>query len=204
MGNIQWFGKLLSGRAVIDVDEHYVKQSWRNRCEILSANGREALSVHVTAGGKTSTKDVRIDFSKRWQHQHIQALRSAYGRAPFFEHYWGDFECILSKKELYLWELNHKLLTTALRLLKSDITPTYSNSYVAANENDMRTSISPKARLSRLDAGFSPVPYWQVFCANSGGGQASAEGFEANLSVLDVLMCEGPAATEIIKRSSSG
>lgn len=40
LGNVQYYAKLLSGKAVIDLYEHYRKQSYRNRCDILTANGR--------------------------------------------------------------------------------------------------------------------------------------------------------------------
>lgn len=191
---------MLAGGAVIDVGQHFVKQSWRNRCEILSAGGiPKSLTVHVAAGAqRLAMRDVRIDESKRWRHEHVQALRSAYGRAPFFEHYWGDFERIFSRRQTFLWELNHELLELMLRLLRADVTPTYSESYIenrGSNEFDFRDSISPKARLTRPDAGFRAMPYWQVFCEG---------GFEPNLSTIDALMCEGSAALEIIRGSAVG
>ncbi len=188
LGNVQWFAKLLEG-AVIDVGEHYVKQSWRNRCEIASANGRLPLIVNVAAGAqRLPMRDVRIDYSKRWQHTHIEALRSAYGRAPFFEHYWPTLERILSKPHKFLYDLDRELLETVLRLMRCDIKLSFSESYIQYPENDFRNSISPK---HHPPEDFLPEQYWQVF-----------GGWESNLSVVDILMCEGPVAADIIKMSA--
>ena len=187
LGNVQWFARLFEG-AVIDVGEHYVKQSWRNRCEIASAGGRLSLTVNVMAGAqRLPVREVRIDYSKRWQHRHVEALRSAYGRAPFFEHYWPVLEPVLRRSPTFLYDLDRELLETLLGLMKSDFVPVFSESYVEAPGNDFRNSISPK----RVSEGFVPVSYWQVF-----------GGWEPDLSVVDLLMCEGPAAVDIIKRSA--
>ena len=47
LGNVQYYTKLLSGRAQIDLHEHYQKQSCRNRCDILSTGGPTTLVVPV-------------------------------------------------------------------------------------------------------------------------------------------------------------
>ncbi len=174
--------------ATIDVGEHYVKQSWRNRCEIASANGRLSLTVNVAAGAqRLPVREVRIDYSKRWQHTHIEALRSAYGRAPFFEHYWPALESVLGRTHKFLYDLDRELLEAVLRLMKCNVTPLFSESYIECPEHDLRNVISPK----RPSEGFRPEQYWQVF-----------GGWEPNLSVVDTLMCEGPAAMDIIRKSA--
>ena len=89
LGNLQYYSKLLSGEACIDLHEHYLKQSYRNRCDILSAGGVMSLTVPVyhTGGVGTPTREIRIDYSKRWQHRHWQAIVSAYRGSPYFAHY---------------------------------------------------------------------------------------------------------------------
>ena len=82
LGNVQYYTKLLSGRAQIDLHEHYQKQSCRNRCDILSAGGPTTLVVPVCrpSGERVPVRDIRIDRTKKWRHQHFQALVSAYRR----------------------------------------------------------------------------------------------------------------------------
>ena len=88
LGNVQYFTKLCLSPCVIDLHEHFVKQSYRNRCDILATGGPLALTVqtvHVSGRG-CPMRDVRIDYSKRWQHQHWYSIRSAYKSSPYFDY----------------------------------------------------------------------------------------------------------------------
>jgi hypothetical protein len=81
LGSLEWWRAALSEEAIIDVGEHFVKQSARSRCEIATASGRMTLSANVVKASsihKRAVKDMRLDYSKRWQHQHAVAIRSAY------------------------------------------------------------------------------------------------------------------------------
>jgi hypothetical protein len=98
---------------------------------------------------------------------------------------------VLNGEHTFLYDLNRGLLEMVLRFLKSGVIPTFSESYIVSEGNDYRDAISPKPRLARPDAGFEPVAYWQA-----------GEGFEPNLSIVDLLFNEGPGAMDIIKRSA--
>lgn len=199
LGNIQWFGKLCLSDCAIDVGEHYLKQSYRNRCEIMSSGGRTMLVVNTQKGNnlsKTTVRDTRIDYSKRWQHQHRQTIVSAYSAAPFFEHYWPDLEPFYLKRYDFLYDFNARLLETVLRLLGVDAKTHYLYDYVEPNGGfaDLRDAISPKPRLSKPDPLFRPAPYWQVF--------SDRLPFEPNLSIIDLLFCEGTDALRILREST--
>lgn len=195
LGNIRWFSKLCFSDCVVDMHEHYVKQSFRNRCEILAPGGRITLTVNVVKGYREAVRDTRIDYSKRWQHQHRHALISAYANAPYFDHYWSELEPFYMNQFDFLIDLNVPLTETMLRLLGSSARLNFSDGYMerGGGFNDLRDAISPKPRLDKPDPSFHPVPYWQVFGEKSG--------FEPNLSVVDLLFCEGPAALEVIRSS---
>ena len=81
----------------IEKEENYLKQTYRNRCLILTANGPSSLSVPVLSGSsiKSPVRDIKIDYSKRWQQVHIRALISSYKSSAFFEYYFEDFEANL-------------------------------------------------------------------------------------------------------------
>lgn len=199
LGNVQWFSKLCFSDCVIDPHEHYIKQSYRSRCDILTANGPASLTVNTVKTSnweKVSVKDTRIDYSKRWQHLHWQSFVSAYRSSPFFDHYAPFLEPFYSRRYDFLFDLDMGLLETVLRLLGSDAKVALADSYigdVAPGSCDWRNAISDKPRLSRPDPGFAPQPYWQVFSDRSD--------FVPNLSVIDLLFCEGPAALDILRRS---
>jgi hypothetical protein len=105
---------------IIEQEENYIKQTYRNRCRILSSNGILILSVPVMKGSsiKTRVKDVTIDYSKRWQQVHLRALVSAYNRSPYFQFYFDDIEKIISGNYEFLTDLNMKLTELILKMLK--------------------------------------------------------------------------------------
>jgi len=194
LGNIHYFGKLLQGNCVIDIHENYVKQSFRNRCEIMTADGVFPLSIQ-TVKGRQSILNTKIDYSKRWQHQHWNAIHSAYKNSPYFDYYGDAYEPFYHNKYETIFDFNSQLLEVTLKLLGSNIKPIYSECYidVTSENEDWRDRISPKSRLCTLDNSFKATEYWQVF--------EERNPFARNLSVLDILFCEGPNARGIIESS---
>lgn len=197
LGNIQYYSKLLSSQTLIDTHENYLKQSFRNRCQILGANGVQTLTVPVLqpGGTKVATQQIRIDASKRWQHTHWQAIASAYRNSPFFVHYQQALAVHYQRPYTYLVELNEALQESILRLLGLPVHVLHSDAYVqeVAPGQDFRTSLSPKPRLQRPDPAFICPEYYQVF--------AERMAFAPNLSILDLLFCEGPAAADLLRQT---
>lgn len=195
LGNLHYYARLLAPGAAIDLHEHYVKQSFRNRCVILSAGGPLTLAVPVHHSGsvKTPVRDIRIDHSKRWQHRHWQAICSAYRNSPYFVHYEADFAPFYEKQFSFLADLNNGLQETVLRLLGVCAAPAFTEAYAerVSESADFRASISPKRRLQRPDPAYTPPEYWQVF--------GDRFPFESDLSVIDLLFCEGPGALGLLR-----
>lgn len=181
---------------IIDAHEHYVKQTYRNRCYIKGPHQVEKLTVPVQGGNKKiKTSEIRIDYGQKWVQQHWRALQSAYGKAPFFEHYAPFFREIFEREPALLWELNMELLTLCLKLLQIDKTITFTDSYLKDTNPlilDCRSSINPKKSpvVSNI---YRPVSYNQIF----------GKDFVSNLSVVDLLFCEGPAAGLILQESAN-
>jgi hypothetical protein len=108
-----------AGTVIVEKEENYIKQTYRNRCKILASDGMMVLTVPVTKGGnkKAHVKDIKIDYSKRWQQIHIRALISSYNRSPYFQFYFENFERILLKNHKFLLDLNDGLLNKCLEIL---------------------------------------------------------------------------------------
>jgi hypothetical protein len=194
---VQYYAKLLGEEDVlVEIYEHYVKQTYRNRCTILSANGPMALSIPVvhTGTGKCPTKDIRIAEQGNWQHVHQHAIISAYNSTPFFEYYWDDFRPFYEKKYKFLFDFNEELRILICDLLGIDICIRYTDYYqpeLPQGDTDYRNMIHPKKKVA--DACFAPQPYYQVFSGKFG--------FTANLSIIDLLFNEGNESLLVLKES---
>ncbi len=196
LGNVHYFSKLCFADCMVDVHEHFVKQSLRNRCAILSADGVTNLTVNVVKmdnDDKRSVRETRIDYSKRWQHRHWLSLVSAYKGAPYFDFYADRFEPFYRRRFDFLFDFNRELTLLLLELLGSEATLRFSEKYIDPSPDieDFRSRLSEKPRLYRPDPHFSPKPYYQVF--------SDRMDFVPGLSVVDLLFCEGPHALEQIK-----
>jgi len=171
--------------------EHYVKQTYRNRCYIKTSQGVEMLSIPLTnKHGKVPFGEVMIDYSTRWQNIFWRTLESAYRNSPFFEHYSDDLKKIIYSNTSFIFDLNSQVLSFCLESLKWSRTVSETTGYQKDTNDpfsDMRSTIT--TRNTYIERGFyRPVPYYQVF----------GSGFDENLSVLDLLFCTGPSASKVL------
>jgi hypothetical protein len=179
---------------ILEKHEHYTKQTYRNRCYINTSQGAKVLTVPVTEKhGKVFVKDVRIDYSTNWQNNHWRTLLSAYKKAPFFEHYEDSLHRHMYKNHQFLYELNLSLLSFCLTSLKSNVIISESVAYTKTPEQsvvDLRSVIQAKKAYSTRPF-YEADSYHQVF----------GNMFVPNLSLIDLLFCEGPNAGSLIRAS---
>ena len=196
---ISYMGVLIQSDCKFKLEgkENFHRQTLRSRCIIIGGNGPLSLNVPVHgARKKILTQDIQIDNSQAWQHQHWRSITSAYGNAPFFDHYEPPLREIFNNRYELLHQLTMATLTMCLEMLrlKADIdsTESFIHTY-PPGVKDLRWVFDEKDPDAWPDF-FSPVPYTQVF----------GKRFAANVSVLDVLCCEGPSAEAIIRSSFRG
>ena len=197
--NIQYISKLLAHKeAIIDIHETYLKQSYRNRCAIYGANGKQELSIPIIKpfGNKSKTKDILIEYDTNWMQVHWRAIVSAYNRSPFFEFFEHELHVLFTEKVKYLVDFNFKALRIIGHSLDHSFNLSFSESYLTAEPgNDFRTTIHPKRRLQKPDPTFNPGCYYQVFQPKLG--------FIENLSFIDLMFNEGPQAISVCLHSIS-
>ena len=185
---VQWMQKLHRySRVIVERNDNFCKQTYRNRCIIATANGVQALTVPIEKydGAKCPMRDIRISDHGEWRHLHWNAIVSAYGESPFFDYYADDLRPFFERKWEFLFDFNMEIATKLCELL--DVRPNIrlSDSYVdaaEANADDFRDAIRPKHPLP--DPQFEPRPYYQV--------HALRQGFLPNVSAVDLLFNEGP------------
>ena len=170
---VEYYAKLVAyDKIFIEQHDHYVKQTYRNRCTIAAPDGELALSIPTVKPDtlKCPLKDIRISDHGNWRHLHWNALSSAYNHTPFFEYYRDDFQPFYEKKR----------------------TTSFQSSF-APNEDDFRERIHPKKNYKEEDPDFIVRPYYQVF--------QERLGFLPNLSIVDLLFNMGPESLLVLQKS---
>jgi hypothetical protein len=199
---VQYYTKFIGNEEVwIDLNEHFLKQSYRNRCTILTANGPQDLTVPVTEGSnsKRIVREVAISWDHPWQKLHWKALLSAYNNAPFFEYYADSLAPFYHEKRWkFLTDFNLDIQSVVLEELNLKCNLSQTKEYFAKEKlpdgmDDFRYAIDPKPSRQSIDEDFRPTPYMQVF--------QEKFGFTANLSIVDLLFNEGPMAMDILRKS---
>jgi hypothetical protein len=194
---IDYMKKLIESKYVkIEQCESFQKMSFRNRYVISGANGIQSLTIPIKGGReqKTSIKQVEIDNISDWRTKHWRSLLSAYSKAPYFEFYGGELKEMLFSEESFLFSLNIKILNWICNKLKVNVLISFTDSFNInySGDIDYRNFFLPKS-YQQNRANWQPR-YVQVF--------EERIGFQPNLSIIDLLMCEGPNAANLLIQSS--
>ena len=177
------------GDVLIEQYDNYCKQTYRNRCVIATAGGKQTLTIPVAKSDspKQFMKDVRISDHGEWRRQHWNALESAYMNSPFFMYYQDDFRPFYEKKYEFLIDFNTELTLRIMELAGINkevrLTESYGN---RESRNSGITDLRNLAEPGKFETG-TQKPYWQVF--------KQKHGFLPNLSSVDLLFNMGPEFT---------
>lgn len=192
-------------KVVIDTGEHYERQSYRTRTRIMGPNGVQDLNVQIARdhGHKMPMHTVGLSTVETWPQQHVHAIRSAYGKAPWTLHYIDAIEEVITTPYDRLIDLDLATLRLGMKWLglttEVEVSATYvevgrdddatRHSPLATHHLDLRTSFHPKKPLPNE---VHPVqPYPQVF--------ADRHGFQPRMSVIDLVCNCGPEAKRLIR-----
>lgn len=190
--SIEFFSAIIPfDEIILEVNENFQKQSFRNRCYINTAQGMRMLTVPVVNGhGKVLMKDILLEPGNAWRNVHWRTIESAYRKAPFFDYYYDDLRKIIYENHSHLLEFNRELLSFCLRQISFEknisATLTYDEA-VSENIFDCRSVISCKKPFTDRNF-YKPKKYQQVF----------GNDFVPNLSFIDLLFCEGPRSSEFL------
>jgi hypothetical protein len=184
-GNISYYKDICAKKELVfEINDFYLKQTNRNRLVILSANGKQELTIPVVKinGSKTISKDIKIVPSTDWKKDHWRAILSSYKHAPYFEHYESEIYHLIHDKHIFLIDLtlqSHQLIRKWLNLPIEDTLTTEFTPYKLVD-----------FRVGHTDHPYtSEYSYIQVF--------NDKIPFQENLSTLDAILNLGPMARKL-------
>ena len=180
-------------KVIVDIGEHYMRQSYRTRTSIVGPNGRQDLVVQITrrSGERMAMHSVGLSYAETWPQQHLHAIRSAYGKAPWALHYLDEIEAVVTQRHARLVDLDLATMRLGMKWLGLRTELEVSERYVQATPSmmDLRNTLHPKAP---LPGGIPAVPtYPQVF--------ADRHGPMARLGIMDLVCNCGPEAPRMIR-----
>jgi len=186
---------LAADEILIERREHYQKRSPRNRYNILTSQGVKTLSIPLSKGKNQQMPiiDVKISYDENWIKNHLETIRSSYGKSPFFDFYFQDIERTFKNRYTYLYDLNMDILVLMLKALKIKAklseTMLYSTDY-----SKHAKLIDFRERTENFNKKISPqlLAYPQVW--------ESHTGFTPCLSIIDLLLCMGPEAESYLRK----
>lgn len=171
-----------SDTVVIEANEYFIKQSYRNRCEIVTANGKLSLSIPlIKQADKELISEKKISYAENWQKQHWRAISSAYKNSPYFEFFEDDFKPFYEHKFEFLFDFNSQLLKTILHILRVKKTILFTEEYQSSVNHIM--DLRSLSDVNKIANEAKQKSYYQVF--------DDKHGFLPNLSCIDALFNVG-------------
>ena len=173
-------------------DQRFQRRTFINRTDILGPNKVQRLTVPIQGRRPAiPISEIKIDYGQDWIKSHLKSIQTAYGKAPFYEYYYPYFEEIYHSKPELLLSLNQQILTLCLKLLgvSAKLQELDLNQKIT-DFKDIRGLISPRTHFSQANF-YQAQAYFQLFGAD----------FEPNLSIMDLLFCEGTESNGLILKS---
>lgn len=187
LGNVLYYAIWLQHDNIAWAEDHrYPKQTYRNRCDILGANGMIKCSIPVQKphGSKSMLSEITISNAENWPKDHWKSIESAYRSTPFFEHYAPKLYPLLQPQQPLLSE-HCKALHFALCDMMHIKGPEKMTTDLKA-ATDYSFYCSPKNKIN-----MSFPPYEQAFFDKLP--------FAPNCSIIDALMNLGPETVDYLK-----
>ncbi|MBU0502999.1 MAG: WbqC family protein [Candidatus Omnitrophota bacterium] len=215
-----YFDKIAKSDCFVFLDKvQYKPREFQNRNKVRAASGSLWLSVPVISKdkGRQVIDSVVVDNELPWQRKHLETFKSCYGKADFFDEHKEFLNQVYTQKREGLVDLNIfiidyilKQLAIALPIYREselDIRNTATDRIIdicrklkadtylsgAGGKEYLEEAKFPQAGIKLLYQDFKHPAYRQQFMKNAGD-------FMPCMSILDLLLNEGPKSREIFKR----
>lgn len=196
-------------------DMQYTRRDWRNRNRIKSHSGVCWITIPVKVKGRyhQKIKDVIISDGK-WTGAHWKMIAHSYAKAPYFREYREVFEPLfLDCREIYLSEINFRFIRAICAMLGIKTKISWSMDYdLVSGRSERLVDLCLQSGASEYISGPSAKSYLQPAFFEAQGIRlvyADYSGyfpyrqmfppFEHGVSIIDLLLNEGPNATRFMK-----
>ena len=193
----------------------YKKNEFQNRNRIKTADGWQWLTVPVTYRFPQRIYEVGVNQTVDWQRKHLQALKTNYRKAPFFDTYIGKFEKFYQQPCELLAGVNVACIKLLMDLLGLERKVVLSSSLQVETEDptlrlveicqalDGNTYLAGRDGAKYMDEDmFRSHKIQVVFQDFNHPDYPQCYGpFEPNLSVVDLLFNCGPESLNIIRKA---
>lgn len=177
-----YYWHIVNSNVIFNLSTKYQKQTTRNRCMIMSANGPQKLIIPVRHSKKENEilhdHNVKIDNTQNWKVKHWKSIQNAYRSSPFFEFYEEGFFKVFFNNEKLLYSFNINIISHINNILGVQKNIEISNRKISHEKYDKKL-MNIKKYLC-----YNVPPYNQVFM--------SKFKFIPNLSILDLIFNMGP------------
>ncbi len=193
---VSYYASLINcNDVIIEKKETYLKQTIRNRCCIMTANGTLNLTVPVSKpnGNHSRTEDIEIFNNEKWYLMHWRAIESAYSASPYFLYYKDEFEDYYKGNYENLLDFNLKLMKHVMRIIGLSTVVKESETFIKPGELSDKNIVDMRytGKDIKPDNIYFP-PYTQVF--------SDRYGFAKDLSIIDLLFNLGPESLNYLER----
>jgi WbqC-like protein len=191
-------------------DVQYTRRDWRNRNRIKTSAGLAWLSIPVSSKGQFESpiKEICVD-DRTWASRHWRTIRSNYARAAHFRSYAEILEQLyLQCDESHLSAINRRFLVAICEVLGIRTRITWSWDYeILPGKTERLVSLCRQAKADVYISGPSAAAYIDAQQFENAGielvyfdysryppYQQLFPPFEHSVSVLDLILNEGPNA----------
>lgn len=174
-------------KVVLEAKENYQKGSFRNKCQIGTAQGPLMLSIPLRRGKHQAQgiQNVLVSNDMDWQTQHWRSIKTAYSNTPYYEHYDYLFEAVYNLKIDLLWDFNMQLLEVVQKCIGSDVVFELSSEY----QKEYETADIDFRKVKRPSQVIPSYP--QV--------HEETVPFQSNMCILDLIFHLGPESIGYLK-----
>jgi hypothetical protein len=196
-------------------DVQFEHRSWQQRNRIRAGSEPAWLTVPVIIKGRRMQRidEVEIDMAQPWQRKHLGSIARCYARAPFYRHYRLWLEDLYRDTPHELCSLNRRLLDALAKELGISTPFRYSAELATGADRVGRLIeicralgateyLSPLGSADYIEADNRfPDAGIDLYYQHYEHPQYSQleQPFMSHLSVLDLLLNEGPRSLEILR-----